>query len=552
MFSEGYVFLLAAVIPFYSWQQMEEGRNLVSMLITGAFLIMWLATNTLPFVWDTTTIYALCFASWMVASIFWSNSRQSSRDLFFMLCGLVVFMSARTIPFEILVPILFVPGLIFSCMHLYNYKPDSFYIKRKKIEGHAGNISPKKVYPIFGNHNHLGAFMLIPLFAGAWLALNISLYIAILILPIVFTLALGKCRGAQMAAIIGLSYVACMQTPYLLAGIPVVLIVAYLICRARGKTFYESTSGRISLYLATLLLIKKAPLSGHGLRTFRREYSAVVPEIRRNRLLKHFYAKDQSIEEAKSHRVHNDHMEIILELGIIGYVLFILIFTSFLWTENILLSGAIIAYAVHGLFFFPLREAHTAYPFWALAGGIAGTSVAPITVTPIIATVSILIIARIMCWVGVKILGLSYYHKEIKIGVAPNAKNDALLRKQAWINLAIKCDPYNSLYLTEGYYYNVFDNPEVAFQFASRCMENFDGGKVRWGVCDQYARALLRLGGLGAAKMAVKYALHINPDFKQSQELMMQLEEMERTAQENQRAQEKHTKKKQRIQGKKK
>jgi len=91
MFGEGYVFLLAAVIPFFSWQQREEGRNLVAMMITGAFLMMWLATGTVPIVWDMTTIYVLCFALWMIASIFWSHSRQSSQDLFFMLCGLVVF-----------------------------------------------------------------------------------------------------------------------------------------------------------------------------------------------------------------------------------------------------------------------------------------------------------------------------------------------------------------------------------------------------------------------------------------------------------------------------
>ncbi len=83
------------------------------------------------------------------------------------------------------------------------------------------------------------------------------------------------------------------------------------------------------------------------------------------------------------------------------------------------------------------------------------------------------------------------------------------------------------MYLTDGYYYNVFDKPELAFQFASRCMENYDGGKVRWGVCDQYARALLRFGGMNIAESAVKYALHICPDFQQSQELLVQIKEMQ-------------------------
>jgi len=520
MFGEGYIFLLAAVIPFFSWQQREEGRNLVSMLITGVFLIMWLATGILPFVWDTTTIYVLCFGLWMIASIFWSHSRQSSQDLFFMLCGLIVFLSARRIPFEILLPILFVPGVIFAGASLIFYKSDK----------------PKRKYPVFGNSNHVGAFLLIPLFAGTWLTFNTSWFIAPLVIMIAVAIGLSRCRGAQLGAIVGLMYVACVQVPYMLAFIPVTLIGGYLICRSKGKTFYDSTSGRISLFLAALLLIKKAPLSGHGLRTFRREYPAIIPELLNSKLLKHFYARGTTIENVKSHRIHNDHFEIILELGIIGYILFLSMFTSLLWTENILLSGAIIAFAVHGLFFFPLREAHTAFPFWALAGGLAGTSSVVMPVNPILAVVLILIVGRIMWWVGVKTLGLSYYDRAVKIAVLPNAEDEvgkkALLHKQTWLNLAIKCDPYNNLYLTEGYYYNVFNNPEAAFQFASRCMENYDGGKVRWGVCDQYARALLRLGGLGVAKMAVKYALHINPDFQQSQELMKQLNEMEKQAQE--------------------
>jgi hypothetical protein len=190
-----------------------------------------------------------------------------------------------------------------------------------------------------------------------------------------------------------------------------------------------------------------------------------------------------------------------MELGLIGYILFILIFTQLSWAASPLLAGAVIAFAVHGLFFFPLREAHTAYPFFALLGGMAATTESIMTIHPFIAIVLILIVGRLLYGIVIKVLGLSYYNMATKIIVSPNPQDPETMKKlenrQGWINNAIRCDPYNNLYLTEGYYYNVFHNPEVAFQYASRCMENYDGRKVKWGICDQYARALFRLGGFG-------------------------------------------------------
>ena len=50
---------------------------------------------------------------------------------------------------------------------------------------------------------------------------------------------------------------------------------------------------------------------------------------------------------------------------------------------------------------------------------------------------------------------------------------------------------------------------------------------MKWGVADQYARALLRLGGFGVAKMAAKYALSICPTFEQTQKLMEQINNLE-------------------------
>jgi hypothetical protein len=53
-----------------------------------------------------------------------------------------------------------------------------------------------------------------------------------------------------------------------------------------------------------------------------------------------------------------------------------------------------------------------------------------------------------------------------------------------------------------------------------RQVSHFDGGKVKWGVYDQFARVVFRISGIGIAEMYCKKALGLNPDFKPSQELL--------------------------------
>lgn len=519
MIEAAYVFAMVALIPFFSWQQREEGRNVVGALLTGVFLILWLFAGLFPASWDLTTQLTACFAAWLFASLLWSNSRQSASDLYTFLSCLTVFLVARRLSTLVLVGMLFLPGVIFAGLSLWNV--------RRKIET---NDDIKKKWPIFGNSNHVGAFLLVPLFCGLWLSFNVSPWLFVPTVAIGIALGFNQCRGAHAGTLTGLYYVACLQTPWMLALLPFIVVALYLVYRFRSDR--RSISRRLFILAGTVILIKRSPLAGYGLRTFRREFPSILPELTTNRWVKAMM--QGTIEENTSHRVHNDHLELVFELGIIGYALFLAIFGSLEWAANPILSGAIVAFAVHGLFFFPLREAHTAFPFFALAGGMAATTAAPVLVPPLIAFTAIFIVGRVMYVIAVKGYGLTCYDQSQKFAIAPNPQDKdgkaKLKKRQQWLDRAIACDPYNNIYLTEGYYYNVFERPEQAFQYASRCMENYDGGKVRWGVCDQYARALVRLGGFGVAKMALKYALHLCPTFTQSANLIDQLDRMEKPA----------------------
>jgi hypothetical protein len=222
---------------------------------------------------------------------------------------------------------------------------------------------------------------------------------------------------------------------------------------------------------------------------------------------------------AATHRVHNDHLETMVELGIFGFVLFLAIIYSLDWANNIILGGAVIAFAVHGLFFFPLREAHTAIPFFTVVGLMSAGAFQPIPVDPIIAIVLIVICIRIMGEVIRHLKGLDCYDKFVKCPTEEGRKH--------FIRAAISHDPFNGLYLANGYYHHVIEEPDVAFMYAQRCLMSYDGGKVKWGICDQFARAAVRFGGFNIARQSLIYALHICPGFKQADELLKQLDKIE-------------------------
>jgi hypothetical protein len=121
------------------------------------------------------------------------------------------------------------------------------------------------------------------------------------------------------------------------------------------------------------------------------------------------------------------------------------------------------------------------------------------------------LVLRILYATSLKAIGLYFFH------CTQNGKHPDL---RGNIKKAIGCDPYNGNYLMYGVLFHVEHEPEVAFEYAMRQLNHFDGGKVKWGVYDQFARVVMRISGIGIAGMYCEKALKLNPDFKPSQELL--------------------------------
>jgi hypothetical protein len=520
MFGEAYIVLVAVLLPYFDWQQKYDGRNYISMMITSLFMILWIATGTLPFVLDLTTYAVIAFSIWMIGSMFWTTSRASGLDVYTLLTGLCVFLVARSLPMPDLLPALMMVGIGFALPSIYYRK----------------SINQKEKFFLLGNPNHTANVMMLSVFVCLWLTFNSSLFFAGFLIPLIWAIVLTQCRGAQIGLLSGLFFIACTQSLYYLILIPFILVAAFFVIKQRD---FNAAKIRLCLWLAAVMLVKTRLLAGGGMRSFRKDYPVILPHVYKHPIFAKIKPDDFTsisantpiAERMKSHRVHNDHLELLVELGLIGYLLFIGIFFTFSYATNPLLSGAIVAFAVHGLFFFPLREAHTALPFFAILGAVTPAAASQVVINPFIALALILLIAKLAFDTLTKIFGLSYWDAANRIQSLPVVHTEDekrhLARKQHYLDLAIQKDPYNGMYLTHGYYYNIFNNPKTAFLYASRCLENYDGGAVKWGCFDQYARAIMACGGFGVAKMALNAALTTCPGFEQSEALMKTIEDME-------------------------
>ncbi len=550
-----YVFAAAVLLPFLWWQQVEESRNYVLMLLTGLFLSYWILINRFPFHYDITTIAVIAFSIWMGATMFWTDSRQSWFELLTWMSCMVVFLVSASLPKAHLLPMIFSTGVIFAAFTLFYMlrTPDPYKFKKeffstsRSIQEIRRAIPRMNHYFILGNTNHFGAFMLVYVFVGLWLTVNASLWYTIPTLIIATVLGFTKSRGALVAFFVAAYVVLCMTTPWAILAAPVALLGAWLAMKFNyiGRPSAESTGRRAIFYIGSLLLIKQKPFTGHGLRTFRKEYPSIIPTMMANQIVKRIIKHVGKIngtetEAVKSHRAHNDHLETVVESGIIGYVLLLVIFATLGWAINPILAGVVVAFAINGLFFFPLREVHTAVPFWAATGAMATSLHPPAGMGFLISIVLVLVIGRIMFKVIKKFRGLYVFYQlsrlrtpeAIKDKTPDHIKMDT--QRRHLLDMAINDDPYNNDYLSNGYFFNLNaadPNPALAFQYASRCIENYDGGKVKWGIFDQYARAVLVFGGFNIARLALQYCLYLCPGFVQAEHLIKQIDEAEKKGQ---------------------
>ncbi len=522
-----YIVLSATVLQFMNWQQPEHGRTMQFTILSFAYAVYAVIMGRFPL--DGITLAAGIISGWVILSLAWTTSRRAPFEALTWLSYFILFTACRSIPPTLTVLAVFVPGVLFSIRQIIG----TFFDTRRN--------GTWEMY-VFGNPSHTGIYLLLCLHAGLWLTCNLSPYIFLALIPISLALVITYCRAALIAALVSLSAVLVMTYGWyavIALGILSVPLIVKVLTMDDVRAYYKEEAGRkrefqalkwetvktrVLLCAEAVYLARHRILFGWGLDMYRKMLPFILPAMRAGKRTGKLYAG--GIAKGISHRAHNDHLEIIVELGIVGYAMFAWMFGQF--TPTPLFIGVLLAMSINALFFFPFRETHIAAPFWAIAGACSVFPASPVGM-PIVLKIALIagcIVALRECYR--KLMGLVWYDRSM------NAKE--IEKKQACIVNAVNLDEYNGRYLNEAA--AVFPEGSILHHdYSARAMHHYDGDNQMWGVWEQYARSIVAINHLGAAKIALNRIIEINPEFIPALQLNAEIDSYLASLQQQQRRQ---------------
>jgi O-antigen ligase len=475
---ELYLFLMLFFIPCFWYGAANGSHDFMAILFSAFVWIYWLFTGV-PY---DPLLFGIVI--WFILSIAWSTHYGNSiSDLLMILALITVVFAVQGMDKFLIMLFSFIPSAGMAGLEIYQW------YKKQPVDRRGA---------LFGNTNHSGIYYVINFFIGLWMAYNISLLFMPFCIIILLATVATRCRAAIMALCVGMGVVLFKDAGNIATIIICTLIGIVAIFTQRPTTLV--TQSDYGLFLAkraayerwiifkkTIKLIYKKPIWGWGLGTFRREHQLNLPAM-------------------ATHRVHNDTLEILFEVGFVGLGLILYFFYALPWSDPFL-SAALVAGIVSSCFFFTFRESHTAAPLMALCG-LSLPPIGMVAIPPLISGVLFMALLYIL-WVHVikKIVALAWYG----MGSFKKTRDE----QANCVAEAVKWFP-NSEYMSRHSYYQSQSDPGASYESAMKMIYQYDGRVVLWGAFDQIARASYRVGAVNLADFFNRKALHINPDFEPS------------------------------------
>ena len=360
-----------------------------------------------PFVWHRSFWLILAFFSWAAISTAWSPDAGTSLIEISQLAGMIMLaflgmqIASQRRFTTFLLPALLAGGLIAALIGVgqhFGFNPLHFRLNEKNIAS------------TFINRNHAAVYfdLVIPLaFAGIIYFRNTG-YCVLSASTAGFGIAflfLTKNRGSLLAFVVALIVfllILVSNKPFRqLIGerllikrhyLAIVLIIPLLVMllpsgsdqqsqwntKLLEQKIDSSTRIRLNAYINTLPLIAQKPLTGSGYGGFRMSFRPYATSSRPLLWL---------TENKVIQTLHNDPLEYLVELGLPGFILALMIFFITLqkaWptrdSENepdmqiikLGLSLAVVAAGIHACVDFPLRLPSSAALFWFFLGSLLG------------------------------------------------------------------------------------------------------------------------------------------------------------------------------------
>ena len=404
-------------LPLIYWPGFLEAASLPRYFIigiisaTGISLWAWAAwRQSVPLIWQRSFWLFLAFFGWAAITTTWSPDAGTSLIEISQLAGMIMLaflgmqVARQCIFTSLLLPALLAGGLITALIGIgqhYGFNPLDFRLNQQQIAATFINRNHAAVYfdliiPLalvgviyFRNTKYCIlsattagsaiAFLLVNKNRGSLLALIITLFVFLLIL---FTNK--PFRQLVVERLLP-------QRRYLAIVLIIPLLVALLPSGSEQQTQWNtslleqkidsSTSIRLNAYINTLPLIAQQPLTGSGYGGFRMSFRPYATAVR---------PRSSLTENNVMGALHNDPLQYLVELGLPGFMLALLIFVTALrngWPTRdsgndpdtqILKLGlclAIVAAGIHAGVDFPMRLPSSAALFWFFLGSLLGLSV---------------------------------------------------------------------------------------------------------------------------------------------------------------------------------
>lgn len=479
----------------------SEAKNQLLILLMGIASILLLYTG---FPHGGPSIWLLLFVTYLTLSCVWSDLPENAlADVPRWWAIFILYSICRLFPQELILYAVFLPAPavgVYACIQkIFKFDPlDKFYNSLLKQEDFHER---ERFDSWIGNPNYLGAYLIVPFFVGLHLAVTTSYWFLLPNALVLVCIGLTHSRAAQLGCVIGFSYL----LP--LIALPCAVLLFLIVVMSPWRSGLRAAwDGRKHYYYIGWFLFKKHPIFGHGPRVFRRKVFRAQAELR-----------PKKYEMGK--RMHQEHLETLIEGGLIGFGLWCIFFYSILRgaLHEPLLFGALVAVLINAFFFYPFRSAASGLSFWALAGTLSGSFKTLSLPLPALALISILI------------LWLTYYHSIRKF-----VANYWYFRSQVTkgqeaitnINHALVKYPRCNAFLVYAGELFLPINPQVSSAYFQRGLEHNDGEKVEWTWWVRYGEILCQAGDLAKALAAFQTAVHLNPNFPLAAQRVKSLEEI--------------------------
>jgi len=408
--------VLFFTLPLIYWPGFLEAASLPRYFVVGIVsatgLTMWAWVSwhqSVPVIWQNNFWLILTFFGWAAISTGWSPDAGTSLIEISQLAVMVVLaflgmQVAHHRQFAVwILPALFIGGLITALIGIgqhFGFNPLGFRLNEKHIAATFINRNHAAVYfdliiPLaligiiyFRNIKHSSLSAITAGFGIAFLLVNKNRgsLVAFIIMLLVFLFILVTNKPLRHLIIERFL----SRRRYLNFVLIIPLLATFVPYNSQQQLEWNtrlleqkidsSTRIRLNAYINSLPLIAQQPLTGSGYGGFRMSFRPYTTAIR---------PRISSTENQVMGALHNDPLQYLVELGLPGFTLAVLIFFTALrkgWPKHesrkipdmeVLKLGlllGIVAAGIHACVDFPLRLPSSAALFWFYLGSLLGLS----------------------------------------------------------------------------------------------------------------------------------------------------------------------------------